>query len=1739
MKSFVKKIFLCGILLINQSYQVSFCASPEYEMQDERQYDVFDVVDVVEDEDDDNPIQTTDVNLSKLNYVVDFEHNKECNNMISGSNYTIDSVLVGQYNTDEYKLNTLDSRSLVSGREYCKLNDNKIGDLNNISIFPCSNNDNTLCKLQVANNQLKVQGRLTTNSNNTIASVLLPSNQLLKNINIFPLIKTNSFTLVNLDSTGSEYVLDVNNLTNSYIIYKNDVPFAKFYNDDQKWHLTDSNGNIQNELLDESQHLISNSNNIRKYTIINNTLYEYNGIKYKYDTIKNKWYSANSDGAEELNKPTLVIAPNTNCVINDNLTITEFGKLINNGTLTINGTMSAPKVESEPIQLTLNQSDNVDLESLHENLIKLSQTSSITNIWNDLFKFIQTCQAGAVDLRNWNVKQYFTDYNKILSIMNSYITMDKLIALGNTDTKIASIMNNIKQYKNVVQKNWTTKTFSFTTPDSYKMCLKAFKKINQTEVKNAVTSFINDISELLSYTENNNSSSNIQQPIMLQANNSQDYDKEILYLDDIAINNNGTIILNGDIKSTDENNSASYPIIRGGNVDISSFITFEDGKISIRQNNINSAFYNANIYLSNKDNPWSKDVINCFKDNGNFSGSSFHNMKFFSDIKNGNKVTETRHSNILVPGIISIIEDKTEGNNSSSNQVKYCFAGNVISSEFSGINNVLKLFYDDSELNNDDFKNNTPISVKIYNDKNSLYNFLNKPNDFIGDTVLDNCGLDLLSLTSHIDSSTNNKKHHSDGIVIDYSKLDSNGIENLRKIRFVTSNNENNENLNLTLLPSRIEIKDNKGKIKKLINPEIDMSSTYANWKGVITISDFVNKIKLTDGTYIIKAHDNMHIETTGNVNLIFDNTGTLNLCSLVNNDGGKLSISQYNMNEQPLQLKVLSNEQNNINIDVNSPSSLHFTNDRKLMLLSKYDKVKQSVIEYLATDMSNKQTKFQEANTIIQDSISDVNDKLQEIENSSNLPFFTHNYNNQNNKKLELIFPNFKKIKNNNRKATKYEKYFESMEDDGTIKEGRSDIKPHDSIVEKKNALLDLNTHKIQVLDQYLKLLKDASNTSQTDNIMEQINNGAFQLSDSIQNQTKMLMVKYKHNNKENKQQLSKDIIDNMVKILNTVNHKLVNIESDKPNNEYAIYFKLMNEDGKFDKPTIYSLIKQCINRPVPNWLIMLRDLAESSNVSLVGPVDVKGPVEFKVIEIVLNNPLFKSIINEHNSTIAINQSKIKVLEAYTQVLDDYYNLYVKPKQTSIKDIFEKMISKHAPILSKYIDVIKDNLGNINAQEIIKQMFTKYIPMLSEYISSVTSKSGKINSGKIIEQISKYIPVLNESVQSIKDNLGEIDVQEVIQEINEEYAPLLSEYIESIKDDIGTMDVQEVVTQIVSKYTPILNEYLKSIKDNLGNTNFSDIIKQIFVKYIPMLNEYISSIKKNPNKIDNKQVKELATKYIPSLSKYINSINDKHNNNKDYDDIKTITSQQQKIMQQLMQAKSNQIKLLKNTLYLLTKISKQIIGNPNAIDEQQRKTIESENRIINIAKGIVLDSINKELVSALKIIDSKLVDIENNTAKSNYAKYFQAMDNNGEVIKNREDIKSYDIISKEQNKIIDINRYKIKMLEEYIVSSNGYQNASDKSIVTTKKHIREAANKYANIINTQSTSLKRELKHSIQTQIKMLKNKSINEKKYYSPRITDEIETLEFKLLYIDQNFKEMNKFGINRTVIKEAEIS
>ena len=590
---------------------------------------------------------------------------------------------------------------------------------------------------------------------------------------------------------------------------------------------------------------------------------------------------------------------------------------------------------------------------------------------------------------------------------------------------------------------------------------------------------------------------------IILGNETNEWNKSISNLKDVAIDNsNGTIVLKSgstidDIVDTksDPVGTDNDPIIKGGTIDISDLLNWTTlswdtvDKNNDKDININSAFYNTKIKLlpdKYLDGDNEKDfithenfntILNYFNNPTNTIPQLFKNMKFFSDIKDGNgNVTEARHSTVSMPGALGLSGTTT------TNKEKYNTEKQVILQASFNSDNVLKLFYETNDIT-DEFKTNPPLVVDSATLNVSLYELLSDPASYIssisvsGKILSADYGLDLIPFVKN------------DKNVIDYSKFNENGNTNLDKIQFV-SDKDSTDNLDLTLHPSYVM--DGKTKVE---NTTIDMKSTYDGWKGIITPTS--NKIKLSTGTYIIKAHEYMSIETEGDVNLYLDNEGKLSLCELSNNNDGSnnLSVFQYNYkngNDTPLIIRLLAKDYTipvgNVTT-TNAPIKVNFVKDDVMSTVEMYKTIKDLTNDYIKAKVTGATEDINTKYAAISDSSSGVESKLTEI-----------------NKLLtEIEDPN---------SETDYAKYFKAIEKNGKIEYSTTGIKTYNEIKDIQNNLIKINKYKIEILENYVGVLNHYVSTVSEEVeqkiIKNKITKIRLNIADSILNQIKMLKNSY-----------------------------------------------------------------------------------------------------------------------------------------------------------------------------------------------------------------------------------------------------------------------------------------------------------------------------------------------------------------------------------------------------------------------------------------------------------------------------------------------------------------------------------------------------------------------------------------------------------------------------------------------------
>ena len=353
-------------------------------------------------------------------------------------------------------------------------------------------------------------------------------------------------------------------------------------------------------------------------------------------------------------------------------------------------------------------------------------------------------------------------------------------------------------------------------------------------------------------------------------------------MDDVAIDNkDGTIILNSNsIISTKDLDG--FPIIKGGTVDVTDFIQRDKSLFSLY-----FSCYNVNLKIF-PENLFTKEFTN--KLSNELQDSKPLNIKFF----------QCAPSSMLIklPDIQPVIIQKNENN---INYTLYETTKDVIQAnefEYNNKNitiNILRNFFPAEKIT-DEFLDNSPLKIKfIQNEKPSIYDLLNNPADYIDEyDSSKEYALDLLSF------NVNNR--------IDYNKL-MNGIPN--NIQFVTSKS-------LTLKP-----KDGEN--------ELNIGKTYSNSSNVLSFDDSIEEVTFdnSDNTkngqtfyiYKVKLNNNMIVNTKGNIKLLLDNSGTVNLNGL-HHDNGNLLMNSNNNKSLIIQIPSTEYTHSTGSIVFNSPIS-------------------------------------------------------------------------------------------------------------------------------------------------------------------------------------------------------------------------------------------------------------------------------------------------------------------------------------------------------------------------------------------------------------------------------------------------------------------------------------------------------------------------------------------------------------------------------------------------------------------------------------------------------------------------------------------------------------------------------------------------------------------------------------------------------------------------------------------------
>ena len=346
-------------------------------------------------------------------------------------------------------------------------------------------------------------------------------------------------------------------------------------------------------------------------------------------------------------------------------------------------------------------------------------------------------------------------------------------------------------------------------------------------------------------------------------------------LEDVAIqNDNGEIIFkSGSTISTKD--KLSFPVIKGGTVDISDLIEFTGNSIILKNDDmINAGFYDVHIKLFSDDFPKQQnydEILTYLSNNDNFSNTTepiFKNMKFFSESPS------TINMLVADPSVT------VQLNMFNTNKCSYNTRKSVIKSDGSNIdfpynvdnisNNVLRLFYTENDINK--FRGISPLTVKYYyTDPIELHTFLSNPSLYIHDySTKTKYGIDLFTFS--IDNNT-----------IDYSKITS---EMPKNIQFVINTNYKWDR-NLILKPAIDEI---------TIGPEFN------NYPGILLLDSSVKKLNIINNNkntnlYTIRMNEGIKIKTKGNIKLLLNNNGIIKLEG-IRNISGILSIFPYKNND-------------------------------------------------------------------------------------------------------------------------------------------------------------------------------------------------------------------------------------------------------------------------------------------------------------------------------------------------------------------------------------------------------------------------------------------------------------------------------------------------------------------------------------------------------------------------------------------------------------------------------------------------------------------------------------------------------------------------------------------------------------------------------------------------------------------------------------------------------------------------
>ena len=423
-----------------------------------------------------------------------------------------------------------------------------------------------------------------------------------------------------------------------------------------------------------------------------------------------------------------------------------------------------------------------------------------------------------------------------------------------------------------------------------------------------------------------------------------------------------------------------------------------------------------------------------------------------------------------------------------------------------------------------------------------------------------------------------------------------------------------------------------------------------------------------------------------------------------------------------------------------------------------------------------------------------------------------------------------------------------------------------------------------------YLKINRLINQFSEFDNLINKINNEAFNkyknLQNSIKKELDILMNLIKNN-------------DNNIRINNVISDDL-NRRSQSIPNSISKEFENLKQIRQINEKKIEQL-----NYELNNYKINMKNLKNLNNIS----ADLNSDYEAKIRELQINN---------NNLTINLMKAEQLIKDKDSLILSYQSNLKKVNNNNNINNILnsedsENLKDPQIMQLQQQISIYKNNENLLNEQ--IANLNNKIQTKINEYESKISLNNDKNSS------LSRIIIKKNKDVQRLQNenNKYKIEIQQLKNAINSQIPIEYQNEIERLTNEIN--NYQNMIYQYENKINELSQNKSMNLNNNINNDNANLDLQKKF----EMLNkemqlkesEYINKNVKNVKTIEelkkklaqlNKEILNYQKKekyYEDNNNKYIKQIEDMNN---DILHTNNILEQKDDLIKKLNEKKSDQI---------------------------------------------------------------------------------------------------------------------------------------------------------------------------------------------------------------------------------------